>query len=130
MLGAGSAAALAPPSVELVRPRAGEALVAGTEAVVEWRPVGAALDPAIEEWEAFLSFDGGGYYAVRLTPHLDVARRRFTFRVPNTATEHARILLRFGDEVVETEVDIPQRFSIRRPAFVVLERSRRIPRSR
>lgn len=120
-------AALVPPAVELVRPRAGERLTAGSEAIVEWRLLGAELDPTIEEWEAFLSLDGGGYYAYRLTPHLDASLRRFTFRVPALASDDARILLRFGDEVREVGVAIPHRFTIRLPAFAVLGRGRRIP---
>lgn len=126
-LGAGPAAALVPPSVELTRPRAGEELVAGTQAIVEWRHLGTALDPTIEEWEAFLSFDGGAYYAVRITPHLDIARRSFSFQVPVVVTDDARFMLRFGDEVEEVGLEIPHRFSIRLPAFTVLGRGRRIP---
>jgi hypothetical protein len=115
----GAAGALTPPDVELVRPAPGEVLVGGGEGVVEWTLRGAPLDPAVEEWEAFLSFNGGGFFAVRLTPHLDADRRRFAFRVPAVATEDARILLRFGDEVREVGVDVPHRFAIRLPPYPV-----------
>ena len=86
----GGMPALAGP-IELVRPRAGETLAGGSIAVVEWSP-GTDFDSlSAEEWEAFLSVDGGGYYAVRLTPHLDVSHRRFTFRVPDVATLVAKL---------------------------------------
>ncbi|MEO8505382.1 MAG: hypothetical protein ABI609_15910, partial [Acidobacteriota bacterium] len=65
---------------------------------------------------AFLSLDGGRTFAFRITPHLEVGRRRITFVVPNFASDDARLLLRFGDERHETEVEIPQRLRIRRAA--------------
>lgn len=105
--------ALTAPEVELVRPAAGAALVGGTTAVVEWVPEASPFGPRIQEWEAFLSFNDGDYYAVRITPHLDVSRRRFTFKVPDVATDRARILLRFGDEVEEVSADVDHAFSIR-----------------
>src|ERR1051326_1470417 len=58
----------------------------GSFATIE-RP--AALPANAEEWEAFLSLDGGAYYAFRITPHLDVARRTFTWVVPNVDTTRA-----------------------------------------
>lgn len=47
-------------------PRAGAELAAGSLATVAWDgpPRGA------EEWEAFLSLDGGRTYRLRITPHL------------------------------------------------------------
>lgn len=71
-----------------------------------------ALPPGAEEWEAFLSADGGTHYAVRITPHLDASVRAFRFRVPNVATHDARILIRTGDEVHERIVAIPRSFTI------------------
>lgn len=106
-----AAAALTAPDVELLRPAPGEALAGGSEAIVEWRPNGP-LDPTIVEWEAFLSFNGGEYYAVRITPHLDLSRRRFAFTVPALPTAEARILLRFGDEEHEVGVEVPRLFSV------------------
>jgi len=97
--------------IHLVEPRDGDRLRGGSLAVLEWhsdRP----LASNVEEWEAFLSVDGGRYYATRLTPHLDTDIRRFTFEVPNVATRDARLLLRFGDEHREEEVEIPARFAI------------------
>jgi len=123
--GATAAGALTAADVELVRPAPGEVLVGGSEAVVEWTLDGS-LGPDVEEWEAFLSVNDGTFYAVRLTPHLDVSRRRFSFRVPDLATDEARILLRFGDERREAAVEVPHRFSIRLPARPVPVRTRQV----
>jgi len=85
----------------------------GAFATIE-RP--AALPANAEEWEAFLSLDGGAYYAFRITPHLDVARRQFTWVVPNVDTTRARILIRAGDERTETLFELPATFAIVRDA--------------
>ena len=66
-----------------------------------------------EEWEAFLSIDGGKFYGFRVTPHLDIDRR-VTFTVPNVDTRNARILIRTGDEEHETGFEVPGSFSIER----------------
>jgi hypothetical protein len=99
--------------VRLVAPRAGAMLLAGSGADLEWAP----LDPSarmagIEEWEAFLSFDGGTTYPVRITPHLDQDLRRVRWHVPGLPTSEAHLLLRFGDERREVYFELPQRFSI------------------
>lgn len=106
------AAASAAP-VELVAPQPAAPLVAGSTAILEWAPL-PGLDrlPAREEWEAFLSLDGGRTYTARITPHLDADLRRFRWQVPGMAANDARILLRFGDERRETAVALPQRFTI------------------
>jgi hypothetical protein len=105
--------------VRLISPAEGTDLVAGTMAEVAWEPLAAYPElPALEEWEAFLSLDGGITYAWRLTPHLDQDVRRIAFRVPVLPTTDARILLRFGDEQRETAVVLPQRFTIRAPALL------------
>src|SRR3954470_11885398 len=99
--------------VRLVAPQAGATLAAGSTAEIEWAPVaGFAGLPKSEEWEAFLSVDGGATYPVRITPHLDSDLRRFRFQVPPIPTANARILLRFGDERRETVVELPERFAI------------------
>ena len=82
--------------VVLHAPREGEVLRGGTRATVSWSA--ASLPRFVEEWEAFLSVDGGKYYAYRITPHLEADQREFTFEVPNVETEDARILIRAGDE--------------------------------
>jgi hypothetical protein len=99
--------------VELVAPRSGATLLAGSEADLEWAP----LEPfarltGVEEWEAFLSFDGGKTYPVRVTPHLDRDLRHVRWQVPGVPTADARLLLRLGDERREIFVELPQRFSI------------------
>jgi len=107
--------ALAQP-VRLLAPRAGAALAAGSTAELEWAPLaGFSQVPRIEEWEAFLSVDGGATYPLRITPHLDQDLRRIRFQVPPVPTADARILLRFGDEQRETAVVLPERFSIVSP---------------
>ena len=102
------------PAIQLVAPRAGAALAAGSTAELEWAPAGK-LGAGIEEWEAFLSVDGGKTYPVRITPHLDQDLRRITWQVPSTPTPDARLLLRFGDEregEEEVSVELPHRYSI------------------
>lgn len=114
-LASGSARAEPRGVIEWLSPRAGEPWTAGSSVVLAWRPgpefarLGAA-----EEWEAFLSLDGGVHYPIRLTPHLDVHLRRFTAILPATAgpAENARLLLRFGDEQDEVEVPIDGRVRI------------------
>lgn len=92
----------------LTAPRDGAELTAGSLATVAWEDP----PPDAVEWEAFLSVDGGRSYPMRITPHLDLAIRSFTFQVPAFPTREARILLRFGDERREVEVETPHRFSI------------------
>lgn len=99
------------PLARLLSPARGDELRAGTDAVIEWEEI--ALPPHVVEWEAFLSLDGGRTWPLRITPHLDVAIRRFSFRVPDLATREARLMLRFGDERREVEVETPARFTIR-----------------
>lgn len=98
--------------VRLVAPANGVTLRGGSFAELRW--TAAQAPPAAEEWEAFLSVDGGKYYAFRVTPHLDIALRRFTFVVPNVATRHARILIRTGNEVQELHFESHGTFAIER----------------
>jgi hypothetical protein len=110
-----ASASLAPPVARLLSPAAGDELTVGSLAVVEWEPAaGLAAMPHAEEWEAFLSVDGGKTHPLRITPHLDLSIRQFTFRVPDLTSRQARLLLRFGDERREVELDAPQTFAIRR----------------
>ncbi|HEV8583151.1 MAG TPA: hypothetical protein VGX68_29135 [Thermoanaerobaculia bacterium] len=111
--------ALAPPAqgeslaVRLMAPQAGSILRAGSTAELEWAPSEGFTGLAdVEEWEAFLSFDGGATYPVRITPHLDRDLRRVRWQVPGVPTADARLLLRFGDEKRERYFEVPQRFSI------------------
>ena len=107
-LAAGARPALA--YARLVAPAAGAELEAGSLATIAWE--GLDLPPHTEEWEAFLSIDGGRTWPLRVTPHLDIGIRRFEFRVPGLPTREARLMLRFGDERREVEVETPQRFAI------------------
>ncbi|MEO7794194.1 MAG: hypothetical protein ABIV06_05415 [Thermoanaerobaculia bacterium] len=108
---------LATSPVELTAPFAEAALVAGSTAEVAWRPLAGFDELAgAEEWEAFLSVDGGRTYPVRLTPHLDLARRRFVFRVPDLPSDSVRLLLRFGDEHEERAIRLPVPLRIVRAA--------------
>ncbi|MEZ5313174.1 MAG: hypothetical protein R2862_05705 [Thermoanaerobaculia bacterium] len=82
------------------------------------RPCGSpgsawATDSArFDEWEAFLSLDGGRDYSIRLTPHLDAEVRSFAVTLPDFETEEARLLLRFGDGRNEIEEEMPWTFAI------------------
>ncbi len=99
-----------PARIRLVAPVAGAALRGGETAVVAWE--GDALPVAAEEWEAFLSIDGGRHYAMRITAHLNIGLHRATWTVPNITASDARMLLRFGDERNETEIEVPISFPI------------------
>ena len=108
LLLAGALPLSASPRARMLAPQDGAELVAGSVAVVQWEEA----PPGAVEWEAFLSVDGGRTYPLRVTPHLDLSIRRFAFQVPPLPTRSARVLLRFGDERREVEVETPQRFSI------------------
>ena len=97
-------------SLRLIAPAQGTTLRGGSFAELRWSA--AQLPPSAEEWEAFLSIDGGEYYAFRITPHLEIDLRHFTFIVPNVDTRDARILIRVGDEVRETPFEARGTFSI------------------
>ena len=101
-------------SLRLVAPAGGATLRGGAFAEVRWSA--AQLPASAEEWEAFLSIDGGKYYAFRITPHLDIDLHRFTFVVPNVDTGNARILIRTGNERRETLFESPSTFVIERDA--------------
>jgi hypothetical protein len=118
MTTASAAAAIPSAPFRLTSPTAGETWRAGRQVTLAWEPAGpsgqeaAGGGLAAVEWEAFLSVDGGTHYSVRLTPHLDVAVRRFTFEVPHLPTRQARLLLRFGDERREMPFEIPMTLAI------------------
>ncbi|HKH45214.1 MAG TPA: hypothetical protein VKM72_11165, partial [Thermoanaerobaculia bacterium] len=103
----------AAPPVRLAAPRHGATLEAGSLAVLDWESLGPFDALAqVEEWEAFLSLDGGAHYPVRITPHLDHDLRRVFWQVPHIPTRDARLLLRFGNEHRETVFELPERFAI------------------
>ena len=97
-------------TVHLASPADGSSLRGGSIATLDWSAV--ALPREAEEWEAFLSVNGGAYYAFRITPHLDIERREVTWTVPNVDAADARILIRVGDERDETGIELPLSFSI------------------
>jgi hypothetical protein len=99
--------------VEWVSPHPGAVWRAGEPVTLEWRrtePWPLGLD--VEEWEAFLSLDGGRSFPVRLTPHLEADLRAVRVRVPALPTGHAALLLRFGNEKREIEWLVPGEFQI------------------
>lgn len=100
---------------QLDEPKSGTILRGGASATIEWSA--KELPRFAEEWEAFLSADGGRHFAYRITPHLDLDQRRFVFEVPNVETGDARILIRAGDEQREIEVELPATFAIRQDRF-------------
>src|SRR5258708_927024 len=105
------ALALADPApIRLIAPVAGAALRGGSTAAISWEA--DSLPSEAEEWEAFLSIDGGRHYAIRITPHLDIDIRRVTWTVPNIIARDVRMLLRFGDERHESAIEVPVSFAI------------------
>ncbi|HEX5719841.1 MAG TPA: hypothetical protein VF179_27045 [Thermoanaerobaculia bacterium] len=111
-------AAGATPLVRVISPIQGMDLPAGSLAALEWEPLAPFGALQAEEWEAFLSVDGGAHYPLRITPHLDSDLRRILWQVPATPTRDARLLLRFGDERNETGYEVPLRFAISGPAVL------------
>ena len=102
--------AFASAPLTVVAPEDGTVLRGGSTATIAWTET--RLPPGVVEWEAFLSVDGGRYYATRITPHLDIDIRSFEFRVPNVSSKNVRLLIRIGDEIEEKSVDVPLRLSI------------------
>jgi hypothetical protein len=94
----------------------GAPLVRGSGSVLrpgDVRELEIAVPPAgADEWEAFLSVDGGRSFPFRITPHLPIAERSFSWTVPLLPTASARIRLRFGVGGIEQERVAPDRFAI------------------
>jgi hypothetical protein len=104
-------AATAAPAIELVEPQPGTPLVGGTRMSLAWQSRGSSVPPG-DEWEAFLSLDGGSSYTIRITPHLDRDRRTASWTVPEVPSQNVRFLFRFGDEQRETAVELPATYTI------------------
>jgi hypothetical protein len=105
------------PLVRQMAPVQDAALIGGRLADLRWEELAAySRLEEVEEWEAFLSVDGGKSYPFRITPHLDADVRRLRWHVPAVATADARLLFRFGTEGRDGEVEIgyapPIRFRI------------------
>jgi hypothetical protein len=107
--------------LRLLFPPGGTRLPAGGTVGLAWDWRGAA-PPEAEEWEAFLSLDGGRTFRLRVTPHLDASVKEVTIDVPAVAAADVRLLIRYGDERDETAVELPERFFIDVTAPVALER--------
>jgi len=107
-----SASALPAAAIEILSPAPESAARAGSSVTLEWRATAAA--PRFEEWEAFLSLDGGATWPYRLTPHLDRALSRVEVELPPVPSPRARLLFRFGDERQERELLVPFSLAIGR----------------
>jgi hypothetical protein len=92
-------------AVRILAPVPGAELRSGELAEIVWEPVGSG-SPGFREWEAFVSFDGGESWPVRLTPHLPSGCTRAAFRVPESPTGRATLMLRVGDETDERELPL------------------------
>jgi hypothetical protein len=99
-----------PAQIRLIAPAPGTALRGGETAAISWEA--GALPSGAEEWEAFLSIDGGRHYPIRITPHLDIDIHRATWTVPNITARDVRVLLRVGDERIENAIEVPASFAI------------------
>jgi len=108
----GGSLAAGPPAVDVVTPTPETRLGAGDTVWIEWSSAAPLAEQGFEEWEAFLSLDGGRYFGIRLTPHLNIGVRRFPVVLPGVASADARFLLKFGDERIEWEVAVPGRFQL------------------
>ena len=112
LLGSALRASAAEPSfdVRLVEPAVGTRVVAGSGAFLTWNAT--ATPASVDEWEAFISIDGGRTFLSRITPHLDATIHRFQFTVPNLPGAEITVLLRFGDEDEERRFLFPARLRI------------------
>ena len=96
--------------VRLLEPASGTHVVAGSTIFIDWD---AATTPAnVDEWEAFISIDGGRTYLSRVTPHLDATIHRFRWTVPELPGADVTLLIRFGDEQDERRFVFPSRMRI------------------
>jgi hypothetical protein len=96
--------------VQLVEPAAGVDFLAGSTASINWEAADMPAD--VEEWEAFLSIDGGVTFPIRLTPHLDRTIHHFSWIVPSLPGAGVTLLLRFGDEGDERQFSFRGRMRI------------------
>lgn len=99
-----------PFNLRLIEPVEHAEVVAGSTVPIAWDA--ARIPAGVEEWEAFLSVDGGKTYPIRITPHLDASIHRFNWTVPSLPGADISILLRFGDEREEVEFPFAGRMHI------------------
>jgi len=113
----GAASALA---VHLLEPADGTVLSGGTTATLAWEPGPGMSLVGVQEWEAFLSLDGGASWPIRITPHLDLGLRRVSFPIPAVPSREVRLLLRVGDESYEEPYAVAETFTIAaRPSAIL-----------
>jgi hypothetical protein len=96
--------------VRLIEPEEHLDVVAGASIPIVWDAGKAPI--GVDEWEAFVSVDGGQTYPIRITPHLSVSIHRFNWVVPSLPGAEVSILLRFGDEHEEREFPFSARMRI------------------
>ena len=96
--------------VRLLEPASGTHVVAGSTIFIDWDAAGTPAN--VDEWEAFISIDGGRTYLSRVTPHLDATIHRFRWTVPDLPGADVTLLLRFGDEQDERRFVFPSRMRI------------------
>ncbi len=65
-----------------------------------------------DEWEAFVSVDGGRSFSLRVTPHLPIGELSFPWIVPTVPSPDVRVRVRFGVGGVEREFLFDEAFSI------------------
>lgn len=97
-----AAVAWTAPIVEVLRP--------GDELRIGWRF--AQADPAfagVDEWEAYLSLDGGRSYFLRLTPDMRPDVREVVWRVPDLRADDVRLFLHMGGRDFEKSMELPAR---------------------
>lgn len=108
VLPAAARASAAPAAPRLASPAAESVVLPGdtAEIAIAGAPRGA------DEWEAFLSVDGGRTYPLRVTPHLPIDERSFAWTVPALPPGRVRVKARFGVRGVEHEFFLDESFTI------------------
>lgn len=99
-------------AVRLLAPAVHAEADPGSTLLLAWENDGTLKD--VEEWEAFLSVDGGRTYPIRITPHLDASIHAFPWNVPLLPGADLSILLRLGNERTEHEIAFPGHLRIRK----------------
>jgi len=105
-------------------PAAGERIEAGAQHDVTWTLESPAALRPFDEMELMLSLDGGATYPLRVTGSIDPVDRHRAWRVPALPTEHARLILRAGDDEApgsERVVLVSDEFVIASPPSLPLE---------
>ena len=75
---------------------------------LEWSVEGGAVD----ELEVVLAVDEGRRFTVRVTPELDPTTSRWSWKVPDLPSAHARLAIRYGEEDEERISDPTPEFRI------------------